>query len=86
MSAYLVKPLKPAELNQAIIIAMARHSDLIQLKQVNKKLQDEIKELESYGHFEDLYGVTGSVQKEVFVKTVKKFCNLHESIIDSYIY
>ena len=37
-------------------------------------------------HFEDLYVITGSAQKEVFIKTVKKYCKLNESMIYSYIY
>ena len=45
-----------------------------------------VKELESYGCFDDLYGTTGSAQKEAFVKVVKKYCNLCESTIDSFIF
>jgi hypothetical protein len=54
------------------------------LTQIQKRLI--IKELESYEYFEDLYGVTGSAQKEIFIKTVKKYCTIHESIINSYVY
>jgi hypothetical protein len=45
-----------------------------------------VKELESYGCFDDLYGTTGSAQKEVFVKVIKKYCSLCESTIDSFIF
>ena len=53
------------------------------LSQIQKRLV--VKELESYEHFEDLYGITGSAQKEIFVKTLKKYCKLNESMIYSYI-
>jgi len=53
------------------------------LTQIQKRLV--VKELESYEYFDDLYGITSSAQKEVFVKAIKKYCSLHESIIDSYI-
>ena len=43
------------------------------------------KELNSYESFNDLYGTTGSSQKEAFIKVVKKYCNIHESIINSFI-
>jgi hypothetical protein len=45
-----------------------------------------IKELKSIDCFDDLYGTTGSAQKEVFIKAVKKHCSLCESTIDSFIY
>jgi len=45
-----------------------------------------VKELESYGCFDELYGTTGSAQKEAFVKVVKKYCSLCESTIDSFIF
>lgn len=45
-----------------------------------------IKELESNDLFEDMYGTTGSAQKEVFVEAVKKYCRLCESTIDSFVF
>jgi hypothetical protein len=45
-----------------------------------------IKELESYEYFDDLYCTTGSIQREVFVRVVKKHCSLCENMIDSFIY
>ena len=44
-----------------------------------------IKELESYEEFEDLYGITGSSQKEMFVRTIQKYCNLSINNIDSFL-
>lgn len=45
-----------------------------------------IKELESYECFDDMYSTTGSAQKEVFVKVVKKYCSLCKRTIDSFIF
>ncbi len=53
------------------------------LTQSQKRLV--VKELESHECFDDLYGTAGSAQKEVFVKVVIKYCDLCESMIDSYI-
>lgn len=41
-AAYLVKPLKPTEMERAITIAMARHGDLMKLHRLNNDLQQEI--------------------------------------------
>ena len=48
VAAYLVKPLKKDLVEKVIIIALARHNDLIKMKNLNLKLQktlDEIKTL-----------------------------------------
>ena len=45
-----------------------------------------IKELEKNELFEDMYGTTGSAQKELFVKTAKKYLKLREETIYSFIY
>jgi len=45
-----------------------------------------VKELDSYKSFDDLYGTTGSAQREVFVKVVKKHSGLSENIINTFIY
>ena len=48
VGAYLTKPPKPEELERAITIAMARHSDLMELRRLNKELNlalDEVKSL-----------------------------------------
>jgi AmiR/NasT family two-component response regulator len=37
--AYLVKPLHPEEVDRALTIAMARHGDLMALKQLNEELR-----------------------------------------------
>ena len=43
------------------------------------------KELDSCKEFEDLYGITGSSQKEMFVRTIQKYCNLSINNIDSFL-
>ena len=63
---------------------LSRIAKRFSLTQSQKRLV--VKELESDECFDDLYGTTGSAQKEVFVETVKKYCSLHESIINLYIY
>lgn len=44
-----------------------------------------VKTLESYDFFDDMYGATGSAQKDVFVKTVRKYCSIRENTIYSFI-
>jgi hypothetical protein len=43
------------------------------------------KELDSCKEFVDLYGITGSSQKEMFVRTIQKYCNLSINNIDSFL-
>jgi len=38
-AAYLTKPPKPAEIERAITIAIARHKDLMELRQLNRKIE-----------------------------------------------
>jgi hypothetical protein len=44
-----------------------------------------VKELESHEEFEDFYGITGSAQKEIFIKIIRKYCNLSSNCIDSFL-
>jgi hypothetical protein len=44
-----------------------------------------VKELESHEEFEDFYGITGSAQKEIFIKIIRKYCNLSSNSIDSFL-
>ena len=44
VSAYLTKPPEPTEIERAISIAIARHSDLMESKRLNNELQKEINE------------------------------------------
>jgi two-component system, response regulator PdtaR len=48
IAAYLTKPLKQGELERAIVIALARHRDLMELRRLNRALRlalAEVKEL-----------------------------------------
>ncbi len=54
------------------------------ISQIQKRLV--IQELEKNDSFEDLYSITGTAQKEFFVKIVKKHCGISEQIIDSYVF
>lgn len=42
-----------------------------------------VKELEGSDGFEDSYSMTGHTQKDIFIYTVKKYCNLSEHLISS---
>ena len=51
------------------------------LKQVQKRLITN--DLSSNEVFNDLYGITGSAQKELFIKTIGKYCKLDIHSINS---
>ena len=53
------------------------------LKQCQRRLI--AKELQSCEEFIDLYGITGSAQKDLFIKIMKKYCNINTKNIDSFI-
>ena len=44
-----------------------------------------VKELQSIEEFEDIYGITGSSQKEMFSKIVRKYCCISRDNIDSFL-
>ena len=56
-------------------------SKIFSLKKVQKHMI--CKELESNDCFDDLYGITGSAQKELFNKILEKYCNINMQCIDS---
>jgi len=62
---------------------LSRLSYYSSITQCQKRLVS--RELESYKEFYDTYGVTGSAQKEMFVKIVKKYCSIGENNIDSFL-
>jgi len=43
------------------------------------------KELIDRENFEDKYWMRGSAQEEMFIKTVRKYCNLSEAYIKSFL-
>ena len=59
-------------------------SKVFSLKKVQTRLIS--KELEGCDCFDDLYGTTGSAQKELFVKILKKYSNIDMNSIDSFCY
>lgn len=63
---------------------LSKIADQFYLKQVQKRLIS--KELNSNKLFNDYYGITGSSQKNLFKKIVKKYCNINDRSIDSLIY
>ena len=42
-------------------------------------------ELRTCEEFEDLYGITGSAQRNLFIKVMEKYCNINRTNIDSFI-
>ena len=62
---------------------LSRMAGEFSIRQVQKRLIS--KDISSYEGFDDIYGVTGSAQKELFTKIVKKYCNIDEKSIDSFI-
>jgi len=61
--------------------AIAKHCSL---KRVNTRMMS--KEIEKHVVFDDTYGTTGSNQKMMFKKIIRKYCNINPKIIDSFFY
>ena len=64
-----------------ILSTLAKHYSL---KQIQKRLI--IKEINLHEFFKDTYSITGSIQKKLFIRIIKKYCNINSRIIDSLIY
>lgn len=47
VGAYVVKPPRPSEMERAIIIALARHKDLMRLRHLNEKLEKALSEIKT---------------------------------------
>jgi AmiR/NasT family two-component response regulator len=47
VSAYLIKPPKQTEIERAIVIALARHEDLMKLRFLNKELEKALSEIKT---------------------------------------
>ncbi len=47
VAAYLTKPAKPAEIKRAIIMAIARHKDLMELRRLNSELEIALVEIKT---------------------------------------
>jgi hypothetical protein len=73
---------KPKEIGYWMNI-LSRISYQFSIAQCQKRLI--AKELDSCEEFEDLYGITGSSQKEMFVRTIQKYCSLSINDIDSFL-
>lgn len=50
IGAYLLKPPDPAEIDRAIVIAVTRFNDMMQLRQLNADLQDRNQSLDAFAH------------------------------------
>ena len=51
VSAYLTKPPRPGELERAIIIALARHADMMELRRLNKELEQALNKVKTLSGF-----------------------------------
>ena len=58
-------------------------SDHFNITQAQKRLV--VKELESYDGFDDVYSMTYSSQQKIFIEVVKKYFNLTEQTIYSFL-
>ena len=47
VAAYLTKPPKSAEIKRAVTIALARHNDLMELRRLNRELENALAELKT---------------------------------------
>ncbi len=62
---------------------MAEIADNFKITKVQQRLA--IKELQSYDGFEDTYAMTFSAQRKIFIQILKKYFNLGETTINSFI-
>jgi len=58
-------------------------SNRFNITQAQKRLV--VKELESYDGFDDAYSMRGSSQQKIFVEVVKKYLNIREETIYSFL-
>ena len=70
-SAYLVKPLKRDLVIRVIYIAIARHKDLMEVKELNKKLELKNKELQK------------AIKEIEILQTILPICSKCKSVRDS---
>ena len=62
---------------------LSRMSRQFKVSQAQKRLV--VKELEAYDGFGDIYSMTFSAQQKIFVNVVKKYLNLREQTIYSFL-
>ena len=60
---------------------LSRISNHFPIKKVQKRLISQ--ELKNHDCFDDLYGITGSAQKEMFNRILRKYCNINIQSINS---
>lgn len=64
VGAFLNKPPQFAEIDRAITIAMARHQDLMEMRQLNKKLQNALEEIKTLKGFLPVCCVCGIIRDD----------------------
>jgi len=79
VGAYLIKPPKPAEIERAVTIAMARHNDLLELRCLNKKINSQKEELKkAIGEIKTLRGIVPICAKCKKIRDDKGYWELVE--------
>jgi DNA-binding NarL/FixJ family response regulator len=84
-SAYLTKPPNSAEIDRALIIAMARHKDIMALRRVNKDLEQKTAELQAaLDEIKVLQGIIPICAKCKKIKDDEGYWNNLESYIEKH--
>ena len=63
---------------------LSRIASQFSLKKVQKRLISN--DLNNHECFNDLYGITGTAQKELFISIIKKYCKIDLQSINSFDY
>jgi len=62
---------------------LSKISNRFSITQCQKRLIAN--EITASNEFGDTYGITGFSQKEMFIKIIKKYCNINHNTIDAFI-
>ena len=84
-SYYLTKPPKSADLNRALLVALARHNDLKALEEVNKELEIKTVELKkALDELKTLRGIIPICSNCKKIRDDKGYWNILESFIEKH--
>ncbi len=84
-SAYLTKPPSAPDISRALIIATARHNDIMELRRLNTALEKKTKDLETaFEQIKTLEGIIPICSNCRKIRDDKGYWNLLESYIEAY--
>jgi DNA-binding NarL/FixJ family response regulator len=84
-SAYLTKPPNGPDIDRALIIALARHNDIMALRKLNTKLENKTTELElALSEIKTLQGIIPICAQCKKIRDDKGYWNLLESYIQKH--